>query len=66
MCYRKAEEHYKRAFVDIEVQMLFKVSTAVKKHLAPQQKKREDKHWPEPTQTTPNPRMKDQITNRPN
>lgn len=60
MCFRKAEEHYKLDFIDIEVQMLSKISTAVKKHLAAQQKKRENKHWPEPKPSEQIPKRKDQ------
>lgn len=60
MCYKKAEEYYRGAFVDIEVQMLSKISTAVKKHLEAQQKKKDNKHWPEPKPSEQIPKRKDQ------
>ncbi|MEI6950734.1 hypothetical protein V9K67_26365 [Paraflavisolibacter sp. H34] len=41
----KAEETYGRDFMDVEVQMLSKVSTAVKEYLQDIHKKREAKKW---------------------
>lgn len=46
-CQLKAKKIYKGTFLDIEVQMLSKVSTVVKNHLTAQQKKRDDKNLPE-------------------
>lgn len=46
-CHLKAKKIYKNSFLDIEVQMLSKVSTAVKNHLTAQQKKRDDKNLTE-------------------
>ncbi|MCU7552912.1 hypothetical protein OCK74_27580 [Chitinophagaceae bacterium LB-8] len=42
----KAEETYRFDFVDVEVQMISKVSTAVKKYLKELTRKREAKKWP--------------------
>ena len=53
MCHRKAEAYYGRSFQDIEVQMLSKIATAVKKHMASEQKKKEGKRWPKPAVTAP-------------
>jgi hypothetical protein len=41
----KAEETYRRDLIDVEVQMISKVSTAVKKYLEGLQKKREANKW---------------------
>ena len=41
----KAEETYRRDLVDVEVQMISKVSTAVKNHFKEIQKNREAKKW---------------------
>lgn len=46
-CNLKSKKIYKGSFLDIEVQMLSKVSTAVKNYLTAQQKKRDDKNLPD-------------------
>jgi hypothetical protein len=60
----KAEETYRRDLIDVEVQMISKVSTAVRKYLEGLKKKREAKKWPQNAQTTPILRRKDQYKNQ--
>jgi hypothetical protein len=55
----KAEETYRRDLIDVEVQMISKVSTAVKKHLKEIARKREVKKWPEDKPLVPALRRRD-------
>lgn len=55
----KAEETYRRDLIDVEVQMISKVSTAVRKHLEEIKKKREAQKWPEQKPWVPALRRKD-------
>jgi hypothetical protein len=58
----KAEETYRQDLIDVEVQMISKVSTAVKKHFESLKKKRETKKWPQSnTPFTPALRRRDQY-----
>jgi hypothetical protein len=57
----KAEVTYRRDLIDVEVQMISKVCTAVKKYLEGIKKKRESKKWPQNTQSTPVIRRRDQY-----
>ena len=55
----KAEETYRRDLIDVEVQMISKACTAVKKHLEELQRKRVAKRWPEPKPSAPVLRRRD-------
>jgi hypothetical protein len=57
----KAEETYRRDLIDVEVQMISKVSTAVKNFHKALQKKREAKKWRPDTPFTPALRRRDQY-----
>ena len=57
----KAEDTYRRDLIDVEVQMISKVCTAVRKHLDDIKKKREAKKWPQPKQYTPSFRRRDDF-----
>ncbi|MEI6949848.1 hypothetical protein V9K67_21860 [Paraflavisolibacter sp. H34] len=55
----KAEETYGRDFIDVEVQMLSKVSAAVKNYLKEIRKKREAKKWGPSAPSAPVGRRRD-------
>ncbi|MCU7549317.1 hypothetical protein OCK74_09335 [Chitinophagaceae bacterium LB-8] len=55
----KAEETYRRDLIDVEVQMISKTSTAVRKYFEASKKKREAKKWPEDKPFVPALRRRD-------